>query len=218
MRRCRVLLLVLPALGLLLARGATPAAPGDWPGWRGPDRTGLSPEKGLLKEWPKGGPKLLWKAERLGTGYSSPSIAAGRAYTLGTKGGREALFCLDLSKDGKVVWSTPIAAGARVMYPGPRSTPAVDGERVYALSSDGKLACVETSKGEVQWSKDLRSDFGGRYGMWAYAESPLVDGDVVVCTPGSDSAALVALDKKSGKVVWKTEIKGKPAVKAMGFG
>jgi outer membrane protein assembly factor BamB len=182
------------------------AAPGDWPAWRGPDRTGLSKETGLLKEWPKEGPKLLWKADGLGTGYSTPSVAGGRIYLMGTKGRKERLIALD-AKDGKEIWTTEVGAlaGQRAA---PRSTPTVDGDRVYVMSSDGKLVCAETAKGKVKWRKDLKANFGGRTGTWAYAESPLIDGDVLVCTPGGDNATLVALNKKTGDLIWKAPVKG----------
>jgi outer membrane protein assembly factor BamB len=203
-------LFLLVASAILGSASATPArlksAPGDWPGWRGPDRTGVSTETGLLKEWPRGGPKLLWKAEGLGGGFSTPSVAGGRIYLLGTTGGHtEVLLALD-AKDGGKVWSTPVGTMTGG-HPGPRSTPTVDGDRVYVISSDGKLVCADTARGQVKWRKDLKKDFGGRPGKWAYAESPLVDGDRLVCTPGGDSAALVALNKKTGALVWKAAVK-----------
>jgi outer membrane protein assembly factor BamB len=181
------------------------AAPGDWPGWRGPDRTDLSPETGLLKSWPAEGPKLLWKTTGLGGGFSTPSVAGGRIFLLGTKGRQELLIALD-AKEGKQLWVTPVGAMAGG-HPGPRSTPTVDGERVYVISSDGKLVCADT-KGKVLWGKDLKADFAGKCGGWAYAESPLVDGDVLVCTPGGDKATLAALNKKNGDAIWKTAVTG----------
>lgn len=196
--------------GSLLAQGQSvsrlPAGPGDWPAWRGPDRTGLSTETGLLKQWPTGGPKLLWEIKGLGDGFSTPSVAGGRIFLMGTKGKDEQVMALD-AKDGKILWTTPIGAlaGGR---PGPRCTPTVDGDLLYALSSDGKLICADTAKGEVRWRKDLKADFGGKTGNWAYAESPLIDGDVLVCTPGGDTATLVALHKKSGDVIWKAPVTG----------
>jgi outer membrane protein assembly factor BamB len=197
--------------GALLGLAAPVAAqlkarPGDWPGWRGPDRTGLSSETGLLQQWPAEGPKLLWKADGLGSGYSTPSVAGGRIYLMGTQGRQELLIALD-ARDGKRLWATPIGAlaGAR---PAPRSTPTVAGDLCYAISSDGKLACVETAQGKVRWSKDFKAEFGGQCGRWAYAESPLVDGDVVVCTPGGEQATLVALNRKTGTVVWKAAVTG----------
>ncbi len=180
------------------------AAPGDWPSWRGPNRTGLSTETGLLKEWPKGGPKLLWKVQGLGTGYSTPSIAGGRVFLMGTEGKTEFMIALD-TRTGERIWKTPIGVTAGG-YPGPRCTPTVDGELIYALSSDGKLVCAETMTGVPRWRKDFRAEFGGQPGGWAYTESPLIDGSVLVCTPGGPKATLVALDKMTGGVIWKSSL------------
>lgn len=209
--RCALSILSLTVLaGLIFAEGQSvsrlPAGPGDWPAWRGPDRTGLSTETGLLKQWPSGGPKLLWEIKGLGDGFSTPSVAGGRIFLMGTRGKDEQIMALDV-KDGKILWTTPIGALAGG-HPGPRCTPTVDGEVLYALSSDGKLVCADTAKGEVRWRKDLKADFGGKTGSWAYAESPLIDGDVLVCTPGGDSATLVALNKKNGEVIWKAPVTG----------
>src|SRR5262245_53305765 len=120
------------------------AAPGDWPAWRGPDRTGLSTETGLLKEWPKEGPRLVWKATGLGGGFSTPSIAAGRIYLLGDRKSKEYVVALD-AKDGKEVWATAIGDQASVSHPGTRSTPTVDGDLLFALTAGGDLACLETA-------------------------------------------------------------------------
>ncbi|HXG12020.1 MAG TPA: PQQ-binding-like beta-propeller repeat protein [Gemmataceae bacterium] len=186
---------------------ALPALAADWPQWRGPDRTGVSTETGLLKEWPEGGPPLVWKAAGLGGGYSTPAVSKGRIYVLGTRGGEEYVFALS-EKDGSHVWSARIGPIARAGYPGPRSTPTVDGDCLYALSSDGDLVCLETASGRLLWQKNLLRDFGGRRGGWAYAESPLIDGDVLVCTPGGAQATMIALDKKTGGVIWKSAIPG----------
>lgn len=196
-------------LSLLFSAGITLAAdPGafDWPQWRGPDRSGLSKETGLLKDWPKDGPKQLWKITGLGDGYSTPSISSGKIYVLGTKGNDEYLICLE-EKNGERVWDTRIGqmAGDRKA---PRSTPTIDNGFAYVVSSDGNLNCVEIEKGTLKWQKNYKKDFGGRSGGWAYSESPLVDGDLVIGTPGADSAALVALKKSNGETVWKTTIKG----------
>jgi outer membrane protein assembly factor BamB len=197
-------------VGVLLtpapAQAQLKAVPGDWPAWRGPDRTGLSTETGLLKEWPRDGPKLLWKIKGLGSGYSTPSVAGGRLYVMGTRGRTERVIALDL-KDGSQLWATDLGSLAGG-HPGPRCTPTVDGDRVYALSSDGKLACLRTDGGAIVWKKELKADFGGQTGRWAYAESPLIDGDVLVCTPGGNTATLVALDKKTGATIWKASVSG----------
>lgn len=188
---------------------AAAADPGafDWPQWRGQDRDGLSKETGLLQDWPADGPKQVWKITGLGEGYSTPTVSAGRIYVLGTKGNDEFMICLN-EKDGTRVWDARIGPKAGVQHGGPRSSPTVSNKFAYAVSSAGVLACVGLDKGDVKWQKDYRKEFGGRHGIWAYAESPLVDGDWVIGTPGSPSAGLAAFNKDTGAVVWKTEIKG----------
>jgi outer membrane protein assembly factor BamB len=195
-------------LALFAAGAAFAADPGafDWPQWRGPDRTGLSKETGLLKDWPNAGPKQLWKIEGLGEGYSTPSVSAGRIYVLGTKDKDEYMICLD-ERDGKRIWDVKIGQKTGG-YEAPKSTPTIDNGYAYVVSSDGNLVCVEIGKGAIKWQKSYKKDFGGRSGGWAYTESPLVDGDLVIGTPGADTAALVALKKSNGEVVWKTTIKG----------
>jgi outer membrane protein assembly factor BamB len=187
------------------------AAADDWPQWRGPRRDGTSQEKGLLGHWPKEGPKLLWHAKDIGFGYSAPAVVGDRIYLLSNQGmDNEYVQALQV-KDGKQVWATKlgkVGPNQKVDYPGARSTPTLDGDVLYALGSDGDLACVETAGGKVRWQKNLRSDFGGQPGGWAFAESPLVDGDVLVCTPGGKEATLVALNKKTGALIWKCPVPG----------
>jgi outer membrane protein assembly factor BamB len=197
---------LLGGIYLVLCAGALPAA--DWPQWRGPHRDGVSAESGLLKEWPAGGPKLLWKAVGLGGGYSAPSVAAGRVYLIGARGQEEHVIALN-ETDGKQLWSRAIGRvgpNKSQQWPGPRSTPTVDGNCLYALGSDGDLACLEVDGGKIIWRKSYRKDLGGIPGNWAYAESPLVDGDVVVCTPGGSTATLAALKKADGSVLWRSPL------------
>lgn len=182
----------------------------DWPQWRGPQRDGISKETGLLKAWPKDGPKQLWKNTMVGGGYSTPSIVGDRVYLLGDKDKEEYLIVLD-AKDGSEQWRTkigPVAKDGPPPYPGPRSTPTVDGDLIYALGSNGDLLCVEKGKGAVKWKKNFKTDFAGKPGTWAYSESPLIDGNVLVCTPGGTEATLLALNKKTGDVVWKCAVPG----------
>lgn len=188
------------------------AATGDWPQWRGPDRTGVSREVGLLKQWPVGGPKLLWQLNDIGDGYSTPSVAGSRIYVMSNRGmDNEYVLALAVS-DGKTIWTTRVGnvgnPNQNPSYPKARSTPTVDGNRIYALGSDGDLVCLEADTGNIRWQKSLRKDFGGQPGEWAYAESPLVDGDVVVVTPGGADATIVALNKKTGATVWKMAVPG----------
>jgi outer membrane protein assembly factor BamB len=183
------------------------ASAADWPQWRGPERDGISKETGLLQEWPTEGPKLLWKKDGLGDGYSTPSIAGDRIYLINNKGlDNEFVQCLS-TKDGSQIWQTRIGKVGKPdqtpSYPGARSTPTIDGKMVYALGSDGDLACMEVDKGKIVWTKNLIADFGGTSGTWAYSESPLVDNNSVVVTPGGEDATLIALNKKNGEVVRK---------------
>lgn len=201
----------------------------DWPQWRGPNRDGKSLETGLLREWPKAGPKLLWnsrdvnKGNNLGRGYSSLAIANERIYTLGdreghrkpndtTKGSLERgmhLVCLDLAT-GKELWATKVSPS---WSDGPRCTPTVDGDRVYTLTPFerdreriGYLSCVDAMTGKLVWQKDLRKEFGGQMQSgWNYSESPTIDVDKVIVTPGGKAAAMVALNKVTGDVIWKCE-------------
>jgi outer membrane protein assembly factor BamB len=198
--------------GLLAACVLTlPAGADDWPQWRGPRRDGVSKETGLLKEWPKDGPKLLWEVKDVGGGFSTPAIVGDRIYLMSNTKDEESVVCLNV-KDGKPVWSTKVGKVGpntpMANYPGARSTPTVDGDRIYALGSDGDLACLERDGGKRVWTKNLKTDLGGEPGMWAYAESVLIDGDVVVCTPGGQKATLAALKKKDGETVWTCAVPG----------
>lgn len=195
-------LLMITFVAFAVSGGAVSAD--DWPQWRGPARDGKSAETGLLKQWPADGPAMAWKIDGLGAGFSTPSVADGKIYLVGTldKSKEEFLIALD-EKNGKQLWSVEIGVSTGG-HAAPRSTPTVDGDLVYVISSDGKLVCA--SKGKVSWSKDLKKGFGGRSGGWAYAESPLIDGDVLVCTPGGSEATLLAVNKKTGDVKWKAPL------------
>lgn len=196
-------------LTLFLAAGFGVAAdpgPFDWPQWRGPDRTNISQETGLLKDWPKDGPKLAWKIEGLGEGFSTPSISAGRIYVLGTKGSDEYMICLD-EKNGDRVWDMKIGKKTGG-YAAPKSTPTIDNGYAYVVSSDGNLVCADIKDGTIKWQKSYPKDFRGEAGGWAYTESPLIDGELVIGTPGAKDAALAAFKKADGEVVWKTTITG----------
>ena len=179
----------------------------DWPQWRGPQRNGVSTETGLLQQWANEGPTLLWHVKDLGAGFSTPAVAGERLYVLSNEGTAHEFVQARDVKDGTQIWSTHIGKvgnpDQQPNYPGARSTPTVDGESLYALGSDGDLVCLATEDGEVRWRKHLRTDFGGKPGRWAYAESPLVDGDTLVCAPGGTEATIVALDKHTGAVIWK---------------
>ncbi|MBU6399620.1 MAG: PQQ-binding-like beta-propeller repeat protein [Verrucomicrobia bacterium] len=182
------------------------AADGNWPQWRGANRDDHSTDTGLLKEWPAGGPPLAWKITGLGPGYAGVSVAAGRIYTMGDGPGSSYLFALN-EPDGRLLWKAKVGQpGGGGGYEGPRCTPTVDGELIFALGQFGDLVCVDTASGTVEWHKNLETDFGGKMmSGWGYAESPLVDGDHVICTPGGPQGTIVALDKKTGAVAWRTK-------------
>ncbi|MGA2656496.1 MAG: PQQ-binding-like beta-propeller repeat protein, partial [Verrucomicrobiota bacterium] len=181
----------------------------DWPQWQGPDRNAISKEGGLLKEWPKEGPPLAWKVKGLGGGYSTPSIAVGRIFGMSNRGEDEVVWALS-EEDGKELWATRLGPAVQQQVPqgkeGPACTPTVDGEMLYVEGLGGDVACLQAKDGKVVWQHSLTRDFGGRVPMWSYRESPLVDGDKVIVTPGSQDAMLVALDKVTGKTIWKSEM------------
>jgi len=190
----------------------TAASTSDWPQWRGPARNGTSQETGLLKQWPAEGPKLIWQVNDIGDGYSTPAIVGKRIYLMSNRGMENEFVQALSTQDGKPVWTTRVGnvgnPNQNPPYPKARSTPTVDGDFIYALGSDGDIACLETKSGKIRWQKSIRKEFGGQPGEWAYAESPLVDGDVVVITPGGAEATIVALNKKTGAVIWKSAIPG----------
>lgn len=208
---------ILTALGLaavLLAASAPLAAAAplaaDWPQWRGPHRDGKSPETGLAGQWPEGGPPLAWRAAGLGAGFSSLAVVGERIYTMGDLGDAQHVLALDRA-DGKLLWKTAIGPAWEDQMGGPRGTPTVDGGRLYAISTEGELVCLEAASGEIVWRRSLPRDFGGRMMSirgtdWKFSESPLVDGDRVVVTPGVREAALVALDKATGEEVWRAAL------------
>jgi outer membrane protein assembly factor BamB len=178
----------------------------DWPQWQGPERTAHSKESGLLKVWPKEGPSLSWKVKGLGGGDSAPSVAGGSIYGMSHRGGDEMVWALS-EKDGKEIWAVRIAPAFTTSWPqskeGPSATPTVDGDRIYVMGLAGNVVCLAVSDGKVVWQRNLMADFGGRVPMWSFRESPLVDGDKVICTPGGRETTIVALNKLTGETVWK---------------
>jgi outer membrane protein assembly factor BamB len=189
--------------GLLFAAGATPAA--DWPQFRGPHRDDICAEKGLMKSFPEGGPKLVWTFEQAGIGYSGFSVVGNRLYSMGDEGKEEFVFALDTTT-GKEVWRQAIGKSYSNGYGGgPRCTPTVDGDALYVLGANGDLACLAAADGKVRWKTNLEKDYKGQMmSGWGYSESPLVDGDQVVCTPGGEGGTVAAFDKASGKLRWRS--------------
>lgn len=177
----------------------------DWPQWRGPDRTGLSKETGLLAQWPRSGPRVAWSAAMLGAGYGSIAVQGERVYVQGMRNRQSVVSSLNRA-DGKLVWVRILgAAGDNDRGPGPRSTPTIDGDRVYAMSENGDLACLRVSDGTVVWQTNILKEFRGGNPYWLLSESPLVDGNMVVVTPGGRGAGVVALDKMTGKTIWTSK-------------
>ncbi|MBN1673050.1 MAG: PQQ-like beta-propeller repeat protein [Kiritimatiellae bacterium] len=202
--RGRVVTAALVALSVLAVPADLPAtdAP-QWPQWRGPDRDMRSKETGLLKRWPEGGPKLLWSLDGLGIGFGTVSIAEGTLYVVGTTGGDETLFACDLN--GTLKWKRDYGPYWKEPHPGARTTPTVDGGNVYVISGTARAACFEAATGAPVWSVDGKTEFGTAAPSWGTAESPLIVGDRMIFSAGAPSASVVALDKHSGTVVWKTK-------------
>ena len=203
MKNTRVLL---PAILLLvLAQQALAQTAANWPQWRGPNRDGISKETGLLKQWPAEGPSLVWKASGAGGGYSSFAVANGKLYTMGLRGEREYVIAFDIAT-GKEAWSTAHGSAFRNdQGDGPRGTPTVDGDRVYALGGSGDLTVLDARTGKIVWSKNVLTEFGGSNLRWGISESPLVLGNKVLVNAGGSGASIVALNKADGSLIWKSQ-------------
>ncbi len=186
------------------------AVVGEWPQYRGPNRDNISTEKGLLEIWPDDGPKLARKQIDLGEGYSSVTIADGKLFTMGNRGNDELLLAFDVS-DGKPLWSTKTGRAYREgQGNGPRGTPTVDNDRVYALGANGDLVCAGSEKGNIVWQMNILEEFGGRNIQWGISESVLIDGEKLICTPGGSQGTIVALNKLTGRPIWRASIQGAP--------
>ena len=204
MRSMRLLLMA-TVVSLCVAAQVMAQANANWPQWRGPNRDGISKETGLLKQWPAEGPPLVWKATGAGRGYSSFSIANGKLYTLGLRGDREFVVAFDVAT-GKEAWATPHgSAFHNDRGDGPRGTPTVDGDRVYALGGNGDLSALDAKTGKLVWTKNVLEAFGGSNITWGISESPLVLGNKVLVNAGGQGASIVALNKSDGSVIWKSQ-------------
>lgn len=194
----------------------------DWPQFRGPDRSGVSKETGLLKRWPENGPPLLWTYNQAGVGYSGPAVVGDRLYMTGARDNTEFVYALDLQSAAgtnvKELWAVkigPIFSWKENSWnAGPSATPTVDGDLVFALGGQGDLVCVEAATGKERWRKNLPADLGAEVNPigggpeklgWGYTWSPLVDGDRLVCVPGGPKGTLAALNKKTGEVLWRSK-------------
>jgi outer membrane protein assembly factor BamB len=193
---------------------ATSAVADDWPQWQGADRNAISKERGLLPAWPKEGPPLAWKIKGLGGGPSTPSIAGGRIFGMSHRGADEVVWAVS-EADGKALWATRLGpAFSQDQMPqaseGPGSTPTVDGERLYVVGLGGTVTCLQVADGKQVWQRSLAADFGGPVPTWSFRESPLVDGNKVIVTPGGENATIVALDKATGRTLWNSQVPDSP--------
>jgi alcohol dehydrogenase (cytochrome c) len=213
---CRARCFFLGLVGLLSFIPRTEAF--DWPQWQGQDRNAISREKGLLQDWPAEGLPLAWRINGLGGGDSAPAVAGGRLFGMSSRNGKEIVWALS-EADGHEVWATPLGEAVEQRVPqskeGPACTPTVDGNRLYVIGMGGRVACLSVEGGKILWQRSFTQDFGGILPMWSYRESPLVDGDKLICTPGGPEALVVALHKETGETIWKsrlTDAAGRPSV------
>ena len=183
----------------------------DWPQWRGPNRDGKSAETGLLDSWPDGGPALLWQAKGVGNGYASLSVVGDRIYTTGDLENGQHILAVS-REDGSRIWAAHIGPIWEDQYLGARSTPTISNGQAFVVSTEGDLVAFDAETGEQQWRRSLSKEFGGFLMQamgkfdWKFCESPLVDGERVIVTPGASDAAVVALDRKTGKELWRAAI------------
>jgi outer membrane protein assembly factor BamB len=197
-------------LAAALLAFATQAPAADWPQWRGPDRSNVSAESGLLKEWPQDGPRLAWKGNGLGDGVAPVAVAGGRVFTTGSRGDAE--YCTALSaEDGRQLWT--VRVGPRVQEMASmrwlaQRTPTVDRERIYVVTVSGEWACLMAETGKELWRKHFQKDFQGSRGPWGFCDYPLVDGDNLIITPGGEKATVAALNNRTGELVWTCSLPG----------
>ena len=209
MPRLPVVFVALVCCGLLPAScgAAEPTSPQDWPQWRGAKGDNISAFKGIATDWDANPPSLLWQLDGMGQGFASVSVVGDRLYTTGNVGDTQAVIAVDL-KTHKIAWSTPLTDSApKHGYDGSRCTPTVDGDRIFAITSNGQISCLKVADGSVVWKKVFEKEWNGRMmSGWGYSESPLVDGNHVLCTPGSAEAMIVCLNKTNGKEVWRSAV------------
>ena len=199
--------LVLLKLLLILAMSSFAKAD-DWAQWRGPDRTGLSKETGLAKQWPAKGPDVVWNVDHVGQGYSAVAVRGDRLFTLGNIDGQGFVLCLN-TENGSVIWKTHPPTETEEYHHsrgnGARGTPTLDGDLLFTIGGGGDLTCLKADSGSVVWSKHFVNDFGGSRPEWGFSESPLVDGEKLIVTPGGLDGCVVALNKKNGELIWRSK-------------
>ncbi len=174
--------------------------------WRGANRDGIYNETGLLKQWPENGPKLLWHFDGLGDGHSSATVTSSAVYIAGTQSGDGFIFALDYN--GKLLWKTEYGKEWFESWNGVRSTPLYVGGKIYQMSGYGKIACLNANDGKMAWSVDYMKEYGGQNIVWGVTENLLVDGDKLFCTPGGADNNVIALDRNTGKLIWKSKGNG----------
>jgi len=171
--------------------------------WRGPDRTGVYNETGLLKKWPEKGPQLIWSVKNLAKGNSSVAVGKDKLYLTGTSGDKEILIALDMK--GNKLWETTYGRAWTESFPESRCTPTIDGDKIYVTSGVLDAACIDAATGKLIWSEKVNEKFEGAFGRWGKAESPIVLGDKVFFTPGGNKTTMVALNKLTGQTLWSSE-------------
>ncbi len=200
------LILIASVLGASLWQGAAELStqPDDWPQWRGRHRDGISTETGFQPTWPESGPKLKWSSREVGIGYGGPALVGNYLYILGDLPDGCHVLALERAT-GQLVWKTRVGPpGGNSNYPGPRATPTIDGNLLITMTQHGDVVCLELPNGRLRWQQSMEQALGAVRPMWHYGESPLVDGELVVCTPGGEQGTLAALDKTTGKILWRS--------------
>ena len=172
-----------------------------WPCFNGPSGTNISTETGLLASWPKEGPELVWKYEGVGDGFAGITTAEGRIFTAGNIGEDMVLTALDIN--GQLLWKKTVGKAWTINYPGSRGTPTIDGDRLYYETPLGKVVCLAVADGREIWSTNIIEEFSSKLEKWALAESVLIDGNRLIVSPGGPKASVIALDKMTGKLIWK---------------
>jgi outer membrane protein assembly factor BamB len=177
--------------------------------WRGPMRNGIYPEKGLLKKWPENGPEMLWSFEGLGAGHGSVGIGKDKLFILGMPDSIGVLYAFDFK--GKLQWKKSYGLEWHENYTGPRSTPTIVGDLIYFISGQGVVFCYKAKTGDLVWSSDMIKKFNGRNNTWGIAESVLIDGNILFCTPGGIENNIVALDRLTGTMIWSSPGNSQPS-------
>jgi outer membrane protein assembly factor BamB len=190
-----------------------PAADDNWPRWCGPRGDCTTTQKGLLDQWPEGGPKELWR-QPVGLGYASPVAVEGMVYMFGTIDGKDTLTCLK-ADDGKLVWSQKSPGGYTGDHPGTRATPTIEGNRIYTFGGQGDLICRNLADGREIWTRDVMKATGGKPPMWGSASCPTIVGELIYVQVGEGGPVAVAVNKKDGTIAWQSEEKGKGSYAAV---